>query len=486
MTHEPARILVVDDDPLVSDTLCDVLRNSGFDAAPAHSGDQALTLLADAEAAGTPGKNGSASARGDGFAVMLTDLSMPGMDGMELLRTVRRRHPSVVPLVVTGYGTISTAVEAVRAGAIDYLTKPVVDDELLLAVERSVQQHALRAENDVLRRRLSRHSRSDIIGHDARMRRVYDVVEAVAPSSSTVLMCGESGVGKSLIARAIHKASPRRDKPFIDIACGSIPETLLESELFGHMKGAFTGAHVDKPGRFLAADGGTIFLDEINSASPGMQLKLLRVLQERTFEPVGSNQPIRVDVRVLLATNQPLEDMVRRGEFRQDLYYRINVVNIEVPALRDRSGDVPELAMHFLERFAERDGKQVNGFTAEAMALLCRYQFPGNVRELENIVERAVVLTRSNEVDVDDLPPPVTGQRPVLPVGHADDAAFGVDPADFTPGPLRDALAGPERAIILATLRSCAWNRQRTAEILDINRSTLYKKMKAYGLLAGC
>jgi len=486
MSMNAGRILVVDDDPLVSGTLRDVLCAGGFDTVTAANGEEALRLL-DGVGGGDDRMDKDAPADGERqFAVIVTDLSMPGIDGLELIRTLRRRHPAIVPLVVTGYGTISTAVEAVRAGAIDYLTKPVVDDELLLAVERSMQQHLLRRENDVLRRRLKQRSRSDIIGHDPRMRKVYEVVEAVAPSSSTVLMCGESGVGKSLIARAIHKSSPRRDNPFIDIACGSIPETLLESELFGHVKGAFTGAHVDKPGRFLAADGGTLFLDEINSASPGMQLKLLRVLQERTFEPVGSNQSIRVDVRVLLASNQPLEDLVRQGSFRQDLYYRINVVSIDVPPLRDRAGDIPELAMYFLERVAARDGKRVTGFTAEAMVLLARYSYPGNVRELENIVERAVVLTRGAEIDVEDLPPHVTGAVPApgRPAATGFAAELGGDIAPpFMLQPLKDALTEPERTIIRATLEACDWNRQRTAEVLDINRSTLYKKMKAYGLI---
>jgi transcriptional regulator with PAS, ATPase and Fis domain len=297
-------------------------------------------------------------------------------------------------------------------------------------------------------------------------------------------MCGESGTGKSLIARAVHRNSPRKDKPFVEISCGSIPDTLLESELFGHVKGAFTGAHTDKPGRFLAAHEGTLFLDEINSASPGMQLKLLRVLQERTFEPVGSNETVSVDVRVILASNQPLEDLVARGEFRQDLYYRINVVMIQLPPLRDRVGDIPLLAEHFLAIKAKEVGKQVTGFTNGALSALRGYAWPGNARELENIIERAVVLTKSPRIDVADLPANVvenvTGGLlpPQASAGESGPWSIG----EYSPMPLRKALEEPEKQIILAALEANDWNRQKTAEALDINRTTLYKKIKQYGL----
>jgi DNA-binding NtrC family response regulator len=360
----------------------------------------------------------------------------------------------------------------------------MVDDELRIAVEKAIRQQALLAENTNLRRQLDqRYGLDNIIGSDPRMRRIYDIIEAVAPSRTTVLMTGESGTGKSLIARATHRNSPRSDRPFVEISCGSIPETLLESELFGHVKGAFTGAHADKMGRFLAAHTGTLFLDEINSASPGMQLKLLRVLQERRFEPVGSNETIEVDVRVILAANQSLERLVASGEFRQDLYYRINVISIELPPLRDRISDIAVLAEHFLEKKAREAGRQITGFSPDTIEALRRYAWPGNVRELENVVERAVVLSHATRIGLDDLPPHVidnsTGQLlPPHARGAGANAAWAVDGSHS----LREALEEPERQIILAVLEANDWNRQKTADQLQVNRTTLYKKIKQYDI----
>jgi DNA-binding NtrC family response regulator len=292
-------------------------------------------------------------------------------------------------------------------------------------------------------------------------------------------MTGESGTGKSLLARAIHHRSPRRDKPFIEVSCGALPETLLESELFGHVKGAFTGAISDKPGRFLAADGGTLFLDEINSASPAMQVKLLRVLQERAFEPVGSSQTTHVDARVILASNVDLTEMVAAQKFRQDLYYRINVVTIRLPSLREKLGDIPLLAAHFLRKFRQESGREIVGFSESAMAALQRYLWPGNVRELENAIERAVVLCRRPQIDAEDLPETLQGSAPA-----ASARAFAAEIPD-SPMPLELALQGPERRIIEAALKRNKWNRQATATELDINRTTLYKKMRKYRLDVG-
>jgi len=460
------RVLVVDDDPIVSESLAVFLEAEGLAAATAGGVAEALSLL-DRER--------------DRWQVVISDVSMPGRGGLELLREVREHHPTVAVVMLTGYGTIESAVEALRVGAVDYLTKPVMDEELRMALERAVAQHRLLAENQQLRKTLSRKFDLDgIVGADTRMRRVFELVEAVAPSRTTVLMEGESGTGKSLIARAIHHRSPRADGPFIEISCGSIPETLLESELFGHVQGAFTGAHADKEGRFLAAEGGTIFLDEINSASAGMQLKLLRVLQERKFEPVGSNGTIEVDVRVILAANEALETLVADGRFRQDLYYRVNVIKIDLPPLRDRVGDVPVLAEHFLREHAEELGKAVSGFSEEAMDALRRYAWPGNVRELSNVVERAAVLTLGDRVSLSDLPPQViTGDAGVLGGGLS---GGGVDDGPWEPMPLVEALRAPERRILLKALEANDWNRQKTAEQLDINRTTLYKKMKSFGI----
>ncbi len=464
------RVLVVDDDAIVAGSIAEFLRLEGHDATHAIGGEQAWGMLRDDTA--------------HRIGAVITDAAMPGVDGGELLRRIRADRPDVAVVMLTGFGTIESAVDALRLGAVDYLTKPVVDQELRLAVERALQHRALIAENARLREQLDdRFGLDSIIGSDPRMRAMYELIDSVAPARTTVLMSGESGTGKSLVAHAIHHRSTRRDGPYVELSCGSIPETLLESELFGHVKGAFTGAHADKPGRFLRADGGTLFLDEINSASPAMQLKLLRVLQERRFEPVGSTETIEVDARVILASNQPLEELVASGAFRQDLYYRINVVKIELPPLRERVTDIPLLAEHFLSKYAAEASKAVVAISPEAIDLLRRYDYPGNVRELENIVHRAVVLTAGQTITPADLPAPVRGEGGP----HALSVASAVvDPDEpWEPMPLDEALRGPERAIILRALRANDWSRQRTADQLGINRTTLYKKMKVLGIDPG-
>ncbi len=466
-------VLIVDDDRIVAESIAQLLDRDGYSTRTAESAEEAMEILAAACQSTVPTP----------WALAIIDMSLAGMSGLEFIKTLRREYPDIVSLAITGYPTVEAAVQVIRSGAMDYLSKPMVDDELRIAVEKAIRQNVLLAENTNLRRQLDqRYGLDNIIGADPRMRRVYDIIEAVAPSKSTVLMTGESGTGKSLIARATHRNSPRADKPFVEVSCGSIPETLLESELFGHVKGAFTGAHVDKIGRFLAAHTGTLFLDEINSASPGMQLKLLRVLQDRRFEPVGSTETVEVDVRVILASNESLERLVAAGDFRQDLYYRINVVRIELPPLRDRIGDISTLADHFLETKAGEAGRQITGFETEAVEALRRYAWPGNVRELENVVERAVVLSRATIISLDDLPRHVidnsTGE--LLPQ-YARHAGSGAWPTDGSL-PLREALEEPERQIILAALEANDWNRQKTADLLEINRTTLYKKIKQYGL----
>ncbi len=459
-------LLIVDDDPSVTRSLTDFCVAKGWRATTARGADEAFAAIDAADATEHP------------VDIVLSEVSLPGVDGFELLSRLARERKGVAVILMTGYGSIDSAVAALRSGAADYLTRPIVEEELLQAVARAMRQRSLLRENRSLRMRAAAGDLGHIVGSDPRMIRVFEIIRAVSPGRTTVLMSGESGTGKSMIAHAIHSLSSRRDKPYVELSCGSIPETLLESELFGHVKGAFTGAHADKAGRFLAANGGTIFLDEINSASPGMQLKLLRVLQERKFEPVGSTQTIEVDVRVVLASNQPLETLVATGQFRQDLYYRINVVKIELPPLRERSADIPGLAMHFLDKHAADLRRQIVGFSSEAMRLLERYSFPGNIRELSNIVERAAVLCRGQTIVAEDLPPHVLESPAPLPEMTAR-LASETDEASWTPCTLDEALREPERRILTAALRANHWNRQKTAEILGINRTTLYKKMKA-------
>ena len=461
--HRP-RLLILDEDRIMLQSLSQFLSREGYDVRTADSVDDAL-----------------ASLEGSPAEILLADINIPGVKPAEFLRTVRRRFAQVVTIVITGYGSIEGAVEAIKLGAFDYLTKPIIDDEIRVVVEKAVRQQALLFENQTLRQQLDlRFGLENIVGHDYRMLKVYDLVEAVADSRTTVLMTGESGTGKSLLARAIHHRSPRRDKPFIEVSCGALPETLLESELFGHTKGAFTGAVADKHGRFMAADGGTIFLDEINSASPMMQVKLLRALQERSFEPVGSTETKTVDVRLMLATNVDLAQLVAEQKFRQDLFYRINVVNVRLPCLRERLSDIPLLSQHFLRRFRKETGREVLGFSDVAMAAMQRYDWPGNVRELENAIERAVVLCRRPQIDLEDLPEAIHAATPQRPAS----AANSDGPPD-APLPLEQALEGPERRILENALKRNNWNRQETAAELAINRTTLYKKMKKYRLDVG-
>lgn len=483
-----SRILIVDDDPIVAESLAEFLGSEGYATATACDGDEALNMLNDAR---TSNSNGSSNGNGtsNGFGLVVTDINMPRCDGMELIRDIRKNDPSVASIVITGFGKIESAVEAIKLGAVDYLTKPVVDDELRLAVSKAIQQHALLAENQSLKDQLSeRFGMGNIVGADYRMQKVYDLIEAVAESKTTVLIEGESGTGKSMVAHAIHTRSPRHAGPFVTFSCGAIPETLLESELFGHVKGAFTGADQDKTGKCLAAQGGTLFIDEINSATPMLQLKLLRVLQEKKFEPVGSNNTLSVDVRFVLATNQPLAQLVEQGQFREDLYYRINVVSIKLPQLCDRLADIPLLVERFLVKYSKETGKE-RTITDEAMVALGRYHWPGNVRELENAIERAVVLSRRPAIGLDDLPEHVrNAEYGVVPDGAASKTRSGdglIIPClqgGWKATPLARALEEPERQIILAALEANDWNRQATARDLDINRTTLYKKIKQYKL----
>lgn len=457
MSNQAQGIVVVDDDRIILDSLCEFLRMEGYEVEGASSADAALRALSRKP-----------------YNLVITDVNMPGSDGFELLRIIKQRYPEIVVVIITGYGTIESAVEAIKMGAYDYLTKPIIDDEIRLTIERALRQQALIRENKSLRDRLDlRYGLDNVVGHDYKMLKVFDLIETVADSKITLLIQGESGAGKSMIAHVIHHRSDRRDKPFIEVACGALPEQLLESELFGHVRGAFTGAVANKEGKFQAADGGTLFLDEVSTASPGLQIKLLRAIQDRAFEPVGSNKTETVNVRLILATNVDLEKEVEQGRFRQDLFYRINVVTINLPPLRERIGDIPLLVETFLANHCEEAKKDIAGFTEEALQCLQRYHWPGSVRELENVVERAVVLTKNRRIDVNDLPPKL------VEVAEASPADGAVVPLS-----LKEALEGPEKTIIENALRANGWSRQLTADVLEINRTTLYKKMKRYGLEA--
>jgi DNA-binding NtrC family response regulator len=443
------RILIVDDEANARTALAELLREEGYQIETAADGFKALPKL-------------------DDFApdLLLTDLKMPGMDGIELMRKARERDPEGVTVVMTAYGAVDTAVAAMREGASDYLTKPINVEELVLVLDRALERRRLRAEAGQLRERLSeRHRIQSIVGSSVAMQGVFDTVLRVAPSRASVLITGESGTGKELVAAAIHEHSPRAAGPFVKLHCAALAETILESDLFGHERGAFTGAAARRDGRFQQADGGTLFLDEIGEISPAVQVKLLRFLQEHEFERVGGNQTIKVDVRIVAATNRDLLKRVKDGLFREDLYYRLNVVSIDVPALRKRTGDIPLLAMHFLRRFAKENEKAVTGFTDEALERLVRYPWPGNVRELENAVERAVVVCRGDVVRAEDLAPSIVGEAAVV---------SGMPPI---PG---STLAELERYALLKTLEHTGGSTSRAAEILGISPRKIQYKLHEY------
>lgn len=447
------KLLLVDDDRHLLESMAQWLRGCGFEVTAVTTCRQAHSWI-DQQV----------------FDLILADIRMGDGDGFEVLGHARRVQSDTPVVLITGYATVETGIEALRAGAFDLLTKPLLDEELLVSIRRGMAQRQVIAENRQLKAQLDQRFGLDniVLGQDERMRRLYEVIESVAATRATVLITGESGTGKSMIARAIHRRSPRKDRPFIEVACGALPDTLLETELFGHVAGAFTGAVGSKVGKFKQADTGTIFLDEIGTASQSLQVKLLRVLQDFEFEAVGGTETHKIDARVILATNENLQEAVSAGTFRQDLYYRVNVINLELPALRQRVGDIPLLAQHFLGKVAEEMGKEFEGFSSEAMDALQLHTWPGNIRELRNVIERAVLLGKGPLVRADDL-------------GLQFSAAGGARLAPLSQAgaaPLKSALAAPERQIILEMLEQHHWNRNATAEALGINRTTLYKKMK--------
>jgi DNA-binding NtrC family response regulator len=445
------RILIVDDEANARTALAELLRDEGYSVETAADGFKALPKLED-------------------FApdLLLTDLHMPGMNGLELMRRARDVDPEMITVVMTAHGAVDSAVAAMRQGAAEYLAKPINIDELVIVLDRSLERRRLRREAGLLRKRLSeRHRLTSVVGSSAPMQRIFETVLQVAPARASVLITGESGTGKELIAAAIHEHSPRAGRPFVKLHCAALAESLLESELFGHERGAFTGAQARRDGRFQQADGGTLFLDEIGDISPAIQVKLLRFLQEREFERVGGNQTIKVDVRIVAATNADLRQLVQAGKFREDLFYRLNVVAIEMPPLRARPSDIPLLAMHFLRKYAAENEKKLAGFTDEALAQLVHHPWPGNVRELENAIERAVVVCRGDEVRSEDLVPTIA----------ASPAQTG---ADQLPVIGTATMADFERYAILKTLEHVGGATSRAAELLDISPRTIQYRLREY------
>jgi DNA-binding NtrC family response regulator len=460
MKRDAASILVIDDEPAVRQAMEEILKNEGFDVTAATDGAQGLALLKDQV-----------------FDLVLTDLAMPGTGGMEILEFLVREHPDCPCIIITGFATIANAVAAMRQGAYDYLAKPVDPHELSLVVRRALEHRYLKRENRQLKKQLHRrYGFANMVGDSEAITRVFDLIRKVADTDSTVLILGESGTGKELIAHAIHYNSSRRDGPLIPVNCAAIPEELLESELFGHERGAFTHAIRTRIGRFELAHGGTIFLDEISEMSPSLQVKILRVLQDHAFERIGAVKTIRADIRVIAATNRDLEEMVTQGKFREDLFYRLNVIPIKVPPLRDRVGDVPLLVHHFSQEFSRSKKKPLKRLSSGAMEILRQYPWPGNVRELENLIERLAILTEGDVVEITDLPEKFQNLALAAPSAPSDFPDQGVH---FT-----DAVQTFERHLILKALEKCNWVKSRAAQLLHLNRTTLLEKMKKQNIPA--
>ena len=476
-----ARLLIADDDKWLLESMVEWLSGEGYTVQSAASIEQATKILAK-----------------QSFDLMLCDIRFEDGDGIAFLKKVRKQFSELPVIMMTGYAGPDAARESIAAGAFELLTKPIIDDELQTAITRAIQQKNVSDENVRLKEALDRRfGLESIVSHDLRMLKIFEVIDNVADSRASILITGENGTGKSMIARAIHKKSSRRKSPFVEVACGALPDTLLESELFGHMAGSFTGATHNKVGKFQLSDKGTIFLDEIGTASQSLQVKLLRVLQELQFEPLGSTETISVDTRTILATNENLDAAVAEGRFRQDLFYRVNVIHIELPSLRERPDDIPLLAERFLRCATKEFARDVDGFTSNAMNTMLAHAWPGNIRELENVIQRAVLLTKSRSIDCQDLPRSLLGASATASNNGKSEMPFistsstnatrprspELDPTALTQT-LSEALEGPERQIILDVLKANDWNRNVTADKLGINRTTLYKKMKKLGIEA--
>ncbi|MGD9817269.1 MAG: sigma-54-dependent transcriptional regulator [Desulfomonilaceae bacterium] len=455
MKSRKAKILVVDDEPSQRKMLQANLSLEGYEVYEADDGKTAISRVSE-----------------EFFDLILMDNRMSQLDGIEALKQIKKISPGIPVIIITAYASVETAVEALQSGAHDYLTKPLDIDELKIKVQQTLEFWRLKEENILQKRRIENlFDASRIIGRSQKMRQVLETVAMVAPTEASVLILGESGTGKELIANALHQGSSRCDRRFIKINCAALPETLLESELFGHERGAFTGAVGRKPGRFELADGGTIFLDEIGEMTFSTQAKLLRVLQEREIEPLGSTRTVKVDIRVISASNRDLKDEVKKGNFREDLFYRLNVVPIHLPPLRERKEDIPLLIDHFLHIYNEKNNRSLKGFHPRALDAMMRYSWPGNIRELENVVERAVILTMDEYVSFSELPESISGETATT--------IQAPSKSGIVPGMTIREL---EKELILVTLEHNDGNRTRTAGFLGITRRTLQNKLKEYGI----
>ncbi len=448
------KILLIDDSLELLENLEKILRAEGFEVDTASDGNSGIKKIEDKY-----------------YDLILTDLKMPGADGIEVLKFVMQNSPESICIILTGFGTIKNAVDAIKLGAFDYLTKPIKVEEILLTIEKALEFRNLKRENIQLRNQLrKKYQFKNIIGDSPQMQRIFEIIERVADTDSTILIQGESGTGKELIAKALHYNSYRSQGPFVPVNCAAIPGGLLESELFGHEKGAFTNAIRTRIGRFELANGGTLFLDEIGDMDIQMQSKLLRVLQEREFERIGGMKPIKIDIRLIAATHQDLEELVKQKKFREDLFYRLNVIPIKVPSLRERKSDIPLLVNHFIHQFKRSKKKDVNGITEEALSKLMEYDWPGNVRELENTIERMVILTNNKILSIEDLPEKVISRIPKEFFGEIEVLEKGIS--------LEDAVNEFEKRLIIQALNKTGWIKNKAAQLLNVNRTTLIEKMK--------
>lgn len=450
-------VLIVDDEESIRSSLDGILRDEGYRTSVAASGEDALSLLKE-----------------ELPDLMLLDIWMPGLDGLETLRRARELAPEQVVIMMSGHGTIETAVKATKLGAFDFIEKPLSLEKLLLSIQNAVKIGQLVEENRSLKAMIAKEY--DMVGSSPEISLLKEQIAIAAPTSGWVLITGENGTGKELVARAIHNQSRRREKPFVEVNCAAIPEELIESELFGHERGAFTGATTQRKGKFDLAHEGTLFLDEIGDMSLKTQAKVLRILQERKFERVGGSKTIEVDVRVIAATNKDLEEEIRQGSFREDLYYRLNVLPFHVPPLRERREDIPRLVSHFLDYFCSKEGREIKTITPAALATLQGYSWPGNVRELKNIVERLVIMTPEASIQETHLPPAMRTKK-FQPSDPRGTNLAGVDMSNF-----KEAKEEFEKEFILQKLEEHDWNISRTAEAIDIERSNLHRKIKSFGI----